>query len=242
MMVQHLYVICLAAFAVAGCAREQFQPDSAHIAHPLVRDYVTRDETIDTARAYLDHEWVAEERHLLHGNAPDGIRVDTPDRGFGPRGWWQPDAVNQGMPYKWGGFDTPSSFDAGLEQGKFAGDIYTADKRRQLDDAVSEHAVGIDCSGFISRCWKLPRSYSTRELPSLCRELPNYAGLQKGDILNVHNQHVLLFDRFTDESKSHMVVYEAGSPPSWKVLKNTIPCDYLKSLGYKPFGYTNIRD
>ncbi|MFT4548564.1 MAG: hypothetical protein ACI8XO_002819 [Verrucomicrobiales bacterium] len=234
--------VCLVAILFGACAGEDAAPEPARLGRPLVRDHVTRAETIASARAYLDHEWRAEERHAFHGDAPDGIRIDTPDLGFGARGWWRAGAVNRGMPYKWGGFDTPGSFDQGLGRGQFAGDVYTSAKRRQLDTAVSGHAVGIDCSGFISRCWKLPRSYSTRELPSLCRELDGYEDLHTGDILNIHNQHVLLFEGFTDSSKSHLVAYEAGSPPSWKVLKNTIACDYLKSLDYKPYRYRNIRD
>jgi len=33
---------------------------------------------------------------------------------------------------------------------KFAGDIYTQRKRRELEGAVSGEAVGIDCSGLVS--------------------------------------------------------------------------------------------
>ena len=79
-------------------------------------------------------------------------------------------------------------------------------------------------------------------MPALCDRLGHYSELRPGDILNVHNQHVLLFERFTDADRSQMIVYEAGSPPSWKVLKNTTPTGYLKSLGYVPYRYKNIRD
>ena len=234
---------CLAfLLAICACTKQRVEPVPERLSQPLVRDYVLRSEAIGTARAYLNHEWRGDDRHIFHGDAADGIRIDTPDDGYGERGWWRTDVVNRGLPYKWGGFDTPSSFDAGLGAGKYAGDIYSSEKRRLLEGAVSEHAVGIDCSGFISRCWKLPRSYSTRELPSLCDELSSYSELRAGDILNLHNSHVLLFEKFTDETNSHMVAYEAGSPPSWKVLKNTIPCAYLKSLKYRPYRYRGIRD
>jgi len=240
MRTNSLLVLFLALLVCSGCTQGESGPTPSRLAQPLVRDYVHRGETIATARAYLDHEWLPERSHIFHGNDSSGIRVDTPDIGIGERGWWRVGRVNRGMPYKWGGFDTPGSFDAGLAEGKFAGDIYSAEKRRQLDGAVSRQAVGIDCSGFISRCWKLPRSYSTRELPSISIELGSYEQLQAGDILNVHNKHVLLFEKFTDASKTQMVVYEAGSPPSWKVLRNQTPVAFLKGLGYKPYRYKNI--
>ena len=40
--------------------------------------------------------------------------------------------------YKWGGLDTPESFDAGIRAGKAAGDVYTCEKRRLDGDGVSE--------------------------------------------------------------------------------------------------------
>ena len=59
------------------------------------------------------------------------------------------------MPYQWGGFSSTEEFLQGLKAGKAAGDVYTAEKRRLLEAAVSKQAVGIDCSGLISRCWRL---------------------------------------------------------------------------------------
>ncbi len=112
--------------------------------------------------------------------------MDTPDTGYRVpgafAGWWTPGQWNEGMPYQWGGFATPEQFDRGIAEGRAAGDVYTAEKRRLLDAAVSRHATGIDCSGFISRCWRLPRSYSTRELQGIC-ETVSWEQLQPGDVL-----------------------------------------------------------
>ena len=41
-----------------------------------------------------------------------------------------------------------------------------------FDAAVSRFAAGVDCSGFVSRCWRLDRPFSTRELPALCKKKP----------------------------------------------------------------------
>jgi hypothetical protein len=207
---------------------------------------VTRAEVIAMAERYCAHTWIAEQRHAFHGLDPAGIQVDTPNAGFQPQegraGWWEPGKRNAGIPYMWGGFDTPESFDAGLAEGKYAGDIYTAEKRRLLDDAVSKHAVGIDCSGFISRCWKLPRSYSTRELPALCEQVTDLALLKPGDIFNTHNSHVVLFAGWIDAERKELTFFEAGSNPQWKVQLQRAPLSFLLEKGYTAWRYRGMQD
>lgn len=226
-------------FAFAGIAAALCLPLSAQA-------QVRRAEAIRIAETYLTFLWKPSAAHAFHGRDQDGVQVDTPDASFskpGTRpGWWIPEQMNQGMPYQWGGFCTPEEFKAGLARGLYAGDIYTAEKRRLGDAAVSRYAVGIDCSGLISRCWKLERAYSTRELPALCDPLGSFADLQPGDILNSPNNHVLLFKAFTDASGTRILAYEAGSPPTWKVLLNSIPLSMLEKQGYQPLRYRKVRD
>jgi hypothetical protein len=206
---------------------------------------ISRRDCILTAVSYLQHQWTPSEKNVFHGKDAQGIQVDTPDVNFRPRGtfpgWWVPGLVNRSIPYQWGGFSTPEEFDAGIAAGKAAGDIFTPEKRAKLDDAVSQQAVGIDCSGFISRCWHLPRSFSTRELPLLCEPLESFDDLQPGDIVNTHNAHVVLFDAWYDSARSYFVCYETGSPPTWKVQRHALRTAQMKELGYKPFRYRNIR-
>ena len=76
--------------------------------------------------------------------ASDGDIVQTPP--------WLIVGMNSRVGYKWGGFNTLSQYIDGLKSNKFAGDIHT--------DGVSSAAVGVDCSGFVSRCWQL--SYHSR--------------------------------------------------------------------------------
>jgi len=210
------------------------------------RAQVRRAEVIATAETYRTFRWTPTALNVFHGKDRDGIQVDTPDNSFsrpGIRpGWWVPQQENIGMPYMWGGFSTPQEFRRALNQGRYAGDVYTLEKRRLGDAAVSRNAVGIDCSGLISRCWKLDRAYSTRELPTLCMPLTSYDDLKAGDVLNSTENHVLLFKAWTDGGKTRMLAYEAGSPPTWKVLLNNIPVPLLTGQHYKPFRYTKIRD
>ena len=209
-------------------------------------DGVTRRDAVETAESYRGFVWVPAQRNVFHGFDKKGVRVDTPDNAFHPPntrpGWWVPDVPNYGMPYKWGGFDTPETFTQGLSAGKYAGDIYTPAKRQALDHAVSQTAVGIDCSGLVSRCWRLKRSYSTRELPALCTALASYDALQPGDILNTTNQHVLLFQGWKDATHQRLLAYETGAPPTWKVLLDDIPVTLLHSQGYRPNRYKFMRD
>ena len=207
---------------------------------------VSREEALAMAEQYRAHTWIATDQNIFHGMDPDGIEVQTPNAGFCPvddrPGWWEVGKANIGIPYMWGGFDTPESFDAGLRDGKWAGDIYTQEKRRLLDDAASKHAAGIDCSGFVSRCWKLPRSYSTRELPALCEPIMDLAQLKPGDIFNTHNSHVVLFAGWLDDAHLSLKAYEAGGNPEWRVLLSTMSLQSLIEKGYTPWRYRGIRD
>ena len=226
---------------LASCATTQQTLRVPSVPGPATS--VTRDEVLAIAAAYSEMRWQPAARHAFHGIDAKGIRIDTPDADFrltGKTGWWKPGRVEMGMPYKWGGFDTPASFQAGLTEGKFAGDIHSPEKRRLLDAAVSERAVGIDCSGFISRCWRLDRSYSTREMGPLTEPI-SWDELRPGDILNAYNRHVVLFvSRDADGKNLH--TFEAGTFPDWKVSPKRIPIKLLKNQNFQPLRYRQIRD
>jgi hypothetical protein len=91
------------------------------------------------------------------------------------------------VPYDWGGFDTPGLFNTAMSQGQQAGDI-TAD----TTDNVS-CSRGVDCSGFVSRVWQLPRKYSTRGLPNVSRAAST-GSLAYGDVYNSPGVHVILYE------------------------------------------------
>ncbi|MBB5038518.1 NlpC/P60 family protein [Prosthecobacter dejongeii] len=229
------------AGGMVSCAA--ISPDLRHRPQATVR----RAEVMATAQAYAEHRWRANAENIRHGLDGRGIRVDTPDRDFQPKdgtrpGWWLPGQWNQGMPYQWGGFDTPPEFDRKVRRGLAAGDVYTPAKRAGLDHAVSLEAAGIDCSGLVSRCWRLPRSVSTRELPQFCQRLSSYEDLRPGDILNTTNAHVVIFAGWGDAAHTQVRVYEAGCHPDWKVLKRRIRRDFLNVKGYIPYRYLGMRE
>ncbi|MES2708178.1 MAG: hypothetical protein V4726_16410 [Verrucomicrobiota bacterium] len=203
-------------------------------------------EVMETARRYASHKWRGTAANVRHGTDSAGIRIDTPDVTFqrtgAMPGFWAPGVETFGIPYQWGGFCTPEEFDRGIARGLAAGDVYTGEKRRLLDDAVSREAVGIDCSGYVSRCWKLPRSFSTRELASLCDPLPSWEDLRPGDVLNTWNSHVILFSGWMDAEHRQLSFYETGGPPDWKVIRHRISRAYLEKKRYRPLRYRGIRE
>lgn len=205
---------------------------------------VTRSQAIATAYRYTQVEWMPEGRHVRHGPDAQGIVVHTPDQTVvdhgDRRGWWQPGVPAKSMPYQWGGFDTPESFLEKIAAGKKAGDIADEAKRKLGDAGTSAESCGIDCSGFVSRCWNLKRPYSTRELHQICDPLPDWQDLRPGDIL-LNDRHVMLFVKWKVPGKQ-IAAYEAGPFPVWRVSARELDRDQLKKLGYAPWRYRKMMD
>ena len=211
---------------------------------PVRADALTRAEALKVAETFVLHRWTAGAANVRHGKDSAGIELHTPDRAGGhgdPAGdCWEAGAQNTGMAYKWGGFDTPASYDAGLRKGKAAGDVYTAEKRRKGGAAVSGDAVGIDCSGFISRCWKLPQKHSTSTLASLCQRLASAEALRPADVMNTAGGHVLLFVRWLDEEKTRALFYEAAPFSKTRATERSVAS--MVGEGYVPLRYRLITD
>lgn len=201
---------------------------------------VTRDEAVATAFRYTQVRWMPEARHIRHGPDSRGIVVHTPDRTLASRGWWQPGVPAKSLPYQWGGFDTPESFLEKIAAGKKAGDIADEAKRKLGDAGTSAESCGIDCSGFVSRCWNLKRPYSTREFHKICDPLASWEELRPGDIL-LNDKHVVLFVKWTVPGKE-LAAYEAGPFPVWKVSACGLYQDKLLEEGYAPWRYRGITD
>lgn len=229
-------VVLLSLLGLAGC--RSTGPGGAT---------VSRSEVLATARTYTALVWQGDARHALHGTAPDGLRVDTPDA-LSPAqhlpGFWWKLGANTGMPYKWGGFDTPQEFLKRLatEPVVFAGDYASVAKVRGGDDAVSRYAAGIDCSGLVSRCWGLPRPYSTRELPQICTPLPSLDDLKPGDVILRPGEHVQLFVRWEDAAHTRYRAIEAAGDPEWRCFEIIYNRDTLTTTrGFTPWRYKGIR-
>ena len=239
-----LFFFCIPLLLAGACVPSKTISPVQSIPEPAAS--VTRNQAVQTAYAYTNLLWTGKSRHRMHGKDPDGQWVDTPDAvaatTLGSAMWWQC-GKNIGMPYKWGGFDTPQQFCDRLqnEEPVYAGDYASAAKVAGGDDAVSRYTAGIDCSGLESRCWRLERPYSTRELGALCTTLPEYGTMQPGDIALKPGVHVILFISWADTEKRSFYAIEAGGVPHWKCYRYLISTETLKKLGYTPMRYKNIR-
>ena len=118
---------------------------------------------------------------------------------------------------------------------------YTPEKQAEGDDAVSRFAAGVDCSGFVSRCWRLSRPWSTRELPSLCTPL-GWEELRTGDILIVPGRHVLMFIEWYGDGREVFLGSEAGPLPVWKCAEHFFSRAILERGGYRPMRYKGMRE
>ncbi len=221
----HRGPILLAALCFTSCA-PKYKPEDA----------------IRIGLAYTELHWHPEARHIRHGNDSTGIPVHTPDTTLGAhtgdkRGWWKPGVPAKGMAYKWGGFDTPESFLQGLAEGKKAGDVANTYKIRADDAAVSRESVGIDCSGFVSRCWGLTKPVSTRDLPSICHPV-TWDELRIGDII-LKEGHVLMF---AARQGGYIIGLEAGPIPTWRARRCAILISYLRKEGYSPWRDRNMAE
>ena len=212
---------------------------------PSAPSQVTPDESMGIAQRYTNHAWRPFARNILHGKDKAGVLVNTPDVTHEPqqdrKGWWVPGEVNSGVPYKWGGFDDPASFDLAIANGSAGGDVSSPEKRRADNAAVSAQAAGVDCSGFVARCLKLPRPHDTSQLPAVCTELPSARELQPGDVLNIPHRHVILCAGWYDPQHTWIYYYETGGAPDfWKPGLKQAPLDALLALGYKPLRYKGM--
>lgn len=206
---------------------------------------VTRDEMMSVAESYKNHLWTASKENVCSNKIVGRVRIDTPDKNCKSAcynlGWWDSAGeTNQSVPYKWGGFNTLIGFDNGIRAGACGGDVYKRSIELSTDGASNTNAVGIDCSGFISKAWDQNVKYSTRSIPKAFRELGKdfeftderkYRSMGKGDAFNIKGYHVMLCkedDPFVGE-KTEVLVYEA-SGNDWKVWDRTYTFEELTDV------------
>jgi hypothetical protein len=233
------------AWALASCATAVKPAAGPALVpgDPAAPSQVTPTEALAIAKTYTTHSWQPFARNIAHGPDARGIRIDTPDISYDPpsgrRGWWIPGEINEGIPYKWGGFDDPAAFDAGIAAGKAGGDVSSPAKRVADNAAVSTQAMGVDCSGLVSRCLKLPTVYDSARLPALCDPLPSLQDLRPGDLLNIPHQHVMFFAGWSADRK-WIYYYETGGIPEWKAALKQSPLDAIAALGFHPMRYRGM--
>lgn len=227
------YLLLLTGFLPSyslGAVQELAEAENSK---PGVSGPITRAEILTIARRYAEHKWSVNSDHVFHGLDMNGNQVDTPDKDY-RAGGFEVGEENVGIPYKWGGFSSIDQFDQGISENMFAGHL-----PKKGSSPASSQAVGVDCSGLVSRCWDLPKKHSTRSLGNLCYDLDSYDELKPGDIINRFDGHAVIFESFADAERTKVVVYEAGGT---KVQKSVYPVSQLKKGNFKPLRYKPLDD
>ncbi|GEM_PF-3101064 len=195
---------------------------------------ITRQQIIENARAYLNVNWVLGKANYGAGN----LSCDS-------NNWALPSYLKErvgetisNVPYKWGGYMAVTTFLAGINEGKLAGDACWCFGGNYC---ITSNSVGVDCSGFVSQVLALSSYHTTYYLPDVSNEI-NWNELKAGDILNWASGHVMLFDSFSDGKNINggVMVYESTSDPicNWSVCYNQRSFSNL-SL-YVPRRYKNV--
>lgn len=189
-------------------------------------------QVVETALLYANHEWTATDRNVLHGFDPDGVPVDTPDVTWKGEvlqcGWWKVGKVNKGVAYGWGNASTIEEFDAGLTEGKLAGNV-PEDKSR----IGSKHSVGVDCSGLLTRCWNLPKKIATRDILNYADKI-SIEEIRQGDVFAKIGSHVVFFITFLDEEKKHVRIVDF-TRSTGKVSVREMAVEVLFENGYEVY-------
>ncbi len=185
---------------------------------PMENPPVYRDESLSIAYSYANLNWYASSCNITSGTYCGGKTVSTPS--------WVDVGSQDKVPYKWGGFSSIEGFLQGIENCEFAGD-------NNCTGGGSDCAVGVDCSGFVSRCWKTSQKYGTSTFSSVSHEI-SPSQLLPGDAYNDPGSHIRLFVRRNPDGSVNCVESHGGS---WCVEYTYYSSD---PDGYTPIRYDNM--
>lgn len=135
-----------------------------------------------------------------------------------------------GVPYKWGGFDSMDQFREKISQGYGAGSYSS--------DGVLSCITGVDCSGYVSRCWEQTSKYGTSTIHGISSELGSTDNMKKADAFNKAGSHIVMLTYYHRDGSP--VIMEAAGGSYRKTVFRKTTWSYLN--GYKPIRYDNIEN
>lgn len=161
---------------------------------------------VETALLYAEHEWYPTKKNVMHGVDENGRYVDTPDVTWKGEvlncGWWKPDEKNKGVAYGWGNASSIEEFDQGIADGKYAGNV-----PEDISRYGSWNTVGVDCSGLLTVCWRLPKKIAARDIPNIA-DVIDISEIKQGDVFAIYS-HVMIFKEFIDDEKSQVRIIDS---------------------------------
>lgn len=138
---------------------------------------LTRNQAIALADAYNNTQWWCNSANWNGNSAARGK----------PAFLTTYDVYYDEIPYKWGGWQTISGFLTDMNNNLDAGDVTTG--------ATLSDASGVDCSGFIQRCWDL-NSWKHADFhligPEYCTQLSDWYAQQPGDVMDKYDVHIAM--------------------------------------------------
>ncbi|HOT98115.1 MAG TPA: hypothetical protein PLN61_00165 [bacterium] len=183
----------------------------------------SREQIIQTARQYSEHAWTCG----ANNQEAKCVTAATYQCKFKPG-----DTIT-GIAYDWGGFDSPEEFDRKLAAGQAAGS--------HSKEGITNCTTGIDCSGFVMRCWGIdtdnPR-YTTSTIRSIAPR-PKYiwyTEMQPGDALVKPGSHIVLFAGYSPANEP--MVYEASGSASRVIFQ---VCSWGRFRDYYPLVYRGVK-
>lgn len=150
-----------------------------------------------------------------------------------------------GVPYKYGGFTNWDIFKSLAADGtRYTGNKHcykTTDCYHDpYQDGVNTYVLGVDCSGFVSRCWELSSHIWTGDIPNHTQYLGdltshfNDGTLRTCDALNFIGRsecinvqrHVMMYAYHTSD-QDEIMVFES-SATGWKTAQNSRRLSYFQ--------------
>ncbi|MBE0476383.1 MAG: hypothetical protein IBX62_04705 [Coriobacteriia bacterium] len=142
-----------------------------------------------------------------------------------------PGKTYSSVPYCWGGFDLPTTFNRAMKDGKDAGDVNTSGTSKRSCTA------GVDCSGFVSRLWGLGTKQSTTTLKNFSYPISR-TSMKCADLYLRPGSHAIAFRYFTSTKDS--AVWESTTSSSKdRVVAWTRTAKWLSDYGYETRRYRN---
>lgn len=175
----------------------------------------TRADILARAKLFATHSWTCNEPNR-HASCSRNYLSN-----------WKAGQRVTGIPYCWGGADSPEAFDQKIGKGLAAG----AHER----NGVLSCAAGVDCSGFVCFCWGLPHHpYGTSNLRMIAGK-PKYnwfTDMKPGDALCKAGSHVVLFAGYNPDGTIN--IYEASGSAArviyhkstWSRFRGYVPLEY----------------
>ncbi len=204
-------------------------------------------QVIRNANDFLNAQWTVSANNTTTGTYTSQYGCSDATNKYVKTPSWVNDLSNThktSIPYKWGGFSSLSGFNSGIASGKYAGDIQT----RHYDNSSVHYscgtsaAVGLDCSGFTSRCFELSRHYSTYGMAhtsSMFGFYSSYNDAQPGDLANKSASHVRLIVHINANGTVN-TIEEGGGGGLWRVFPATYSTSSLLNYDYQPQYYNNM--